>query len=90
MIDLALSPSRVTRPQPTRFRDQLAEHRKFGIGLLLAPIQTGTSSRSDKPRYATAVPSSSTIWPGIASLVTSTIVVVGATPAAPSRPASSP
>ena len=41
-------------------------------------------------RYATAVPSSSTIWPGIASLVTPSIVVVGATPAAPNRAASTP
>ena len=40
--------------------------------------------------YATAVPSSSTIWPGIARRVTPSIVVVGATPAAPSFPASTP
>lgn len=51
---------------------------------------TGTSSRGGEVHYATAVPSSSTIWPGIASRVTPSIVVVGATPAAPNRPASTP
>lgn len=40
--------------------------------------------------HATAVPSSSTIWPGIARRVTPSMVVVGATLAAPSRPASTP
>lgn len=40
--------------------------------------------------HATAVPSSSTISSGIASRVTPSIVVVGATPAAPSRDASTP
>lgn len=40
--------------------------------------------------YATAVPSSSTIWPGTARRVTPSIVVVGETPAAPSRPARTP
>ncbi|GAA2946073.1 hypothetical protein GCM10010446_34190 [Streptomyces enissocaesilis] len=34
----------------------------------------------ERAHYATAVPSSSTIWPGIASRVTPSIVVVGATP----------
>jgi len=35
-------------------------------------------------------PSSSTIWPGTASRVTPSIVVVGATPAAPNRAARTP
>jgi len=40
--------------------------------------------------HPTAVPSSSTSWPGIASRVTPSIVVAGATPAAPSRDARTP
>lgn len=40
--------------------------------------------------HATAVPSSSTSWPGIASRVTPSMVVGGATSAAPSRDASTP
>lgn len=39
---------------------------------------------------STAVASSSTSWPGIARRVTPSIVVAGATPAAPNRPASTP
>lgn len=41
-------------------------------------------------RYATAVPSSSTSWPGITSRVTPSSVVGGAALAAPSREASTP
>ena len=41
-------------------------------------------------RHATAVPSSSTSWPGTASRVTPSIVVDGATSAAPNRDASTP
>lgn len=47
-------------------------------------------SALSRSHHATAVPSSSTIWPGIASRVTPSIVVAGATPAAPNRPASAP
>lgn len=43
-----------------------------------------------RSHQATAVPSSSTIRSGIASRVTPSIVVAGATPAAPNRDASTP
>lgn len=56
---------------------------------VLAPPRRKRERRTTR-RYATAVPSSSTICPGTARRVTPSIVVVGATPAAPSRPASTP
>lgn len=46
--------------------------------------------RRGRSHHATAVPSSSTIRSGIASRVTPSIVVDGATPAAPNRDASTP
>lgn len=64
------------------------EHRKSLTCLLLVPVQPGTLPEAARPHHATAVPSSSTIRVGIASRVTPSIVVVGATPAAPNRNAS--
>jgi hypothetical protein len=50
------------------------------IRLLLVPVQPARAAEAVRSHHATAVPSSSTIWPGIASRVTPSIVVVGATP----------
>jgi hypothetical protein len=57
---------------------------------LLEPVRRARAAEKTRSHHATAVPSSSTIWPGIARRVTPSIVVVGATLAAPSRPASTP
>ena len=57
---------------------------------LLVPVQAARAAEAAKSHHATAVPSSSTIWPGTASRVTPSIVVVGATLAAPNRDASTP
>jgi hypothetical protein len=68
------------------------EHRKSPICLLLVPVQPAPAPAAEAARshHATAVPSSSTIKVGIASRVTPSIVVVGATPTAPNRVASTP
>lgn len=57
---------------------------------LLAPVRRARAAEEQGSHHATAVPSSSTIWPGIARRVTPSIVVVGETWAAPRRPASTP
>jgi len=57
---------------------------------LLVPVRPARAAEATRSLHATAVPSSSTIWPGIASRVTPSIVVVGATPAAPNLDASTP
>ena len=62
-------------------------------GMRVAPPGTAGEAVPDgatTARHATAVPSSSTIWPGTASRVTPSIVVGGATPAAASRDARTP
>lgn len=67
-----------------------SEHRKSPIHLLPVHLQPAPVAEAVGSHHATAVPSSSTIWPGIASRVTSSIVVVGATPTTPNRAASTP
>lgn len=53
--------------------------------------RTGAGIAEATPgHHATAVPSNSIIWPGIASRTTPSIVVDGMAPAAPSREASTP
>lgn len=58
--------------------------------VIAGAVRWAGAGRRTRTRQATAVPSSSTISPGIASRVTPSIVLAGATPAAPSRPASVP
>lgn len=64
--------------------------RSTGDRLTARTAQAGSPARAVRPRHATAVPSSSTSWPGTASRVTPSMVLAGATPAATNRPASSP
>lgn len=66
------------------------EHGKSSTCLLLGRFNRQPSPEAPTSHHATAVPSSSTIRTGIASRVTPSIVVVGATPAAPNREASTP
>nr|WP_240740465.1 GNAT family N-acetyltransferase [Microbacterium sp. PI-1] len=54
------------------------------------PEPTNTPMLTTTSGHATAVPSSSAICPGMARRATPSIVVVGATPAAPSLPARTP
>ncbi len=67
-----------------------SEHRKSPTCLLIVPVQPVARPAAVRSHYETAVPSSSTIRSGIASRVTPSSVVVGATPAAPNRDASTP
>ncbi len=60
-----------------------------GLGLANASRLLGLPDPAGA-HHATAVPSSSTIRSGIASRATPSIVVAGATPAAPNRDASTP
>lgn len=56
----------------------------------LVPVEPARAAGVARAHHATAVPSSSTIRVGIASRATPSIVVAGATPAAPNRAASTP
>ena len=67
-----------------------SEDRKSPAKPLLVPVEPARVAEAARSHHATAVPSSSTIRPGTTSRVTPSIVVVGATPAAPNRDASTP
>lgn len=81
---------RDSQRRPRARRGRRHRRRREVHRLTLPP--NGRFDPAERPvrAYPTAVPSSSTCCPGMASLVTPSIVVVGATPATPSRSASTP
>lgn len=80
----------LSQSSPKRERRHYPEHRKSPTCPLLVPVRPARAAEAARSHHATAVPSSSTIRVGIASRVTPSIVVVGATLAAPNRDASTP